>query len=308
MSISRAFSQGFRKAGASFHWLLLIFVVQFLLVLFPGLAMKGAIQHSLEHKQAAVNMLQSFDEGWLNIFTHYGGGLEKTFRPAVSGPGAVLESLNAFLTGALSRTYVLFLGLGIIYLLVWTFFDGGLISRFQKEPTGRGFFASSAHFFWRIFVVTFLAGVVYWLLFSYLLPWLNGLVSSATRETVDERVHFAYTVVKYLIIWLLAWSVSLVADYAKIHIVLRDLRNPITGLGRAFGFVYGNFFKTYGLYFLIGLVGIVVMVLYIWLAPGAAHASWGMVLFTFLFGEVYILWRIFLRALFLSAQTALVEQ
>ncbi len=308
MSISRAFSDGFRKAGSNFKWLFLIFVIELLLVLFPGIALKNAIGDSLNHREAATKLLQSFDQSWFDIFHHNAGGLEKTFRPEVSGSGAVLEGLDAFISGRLSQTSALLVGLGVLYLLLWTFFAGGLIARFQQNPSAQSFFADSARYFGRFFCITFLAGIAYLLIFRILFPWLSSIVHSLTRETVDERVHFAYTVVKNLLIWLLVWSVNLIADYAKIHIVTEELRNPLKGVGHALGFVYGHIFKTYGLYFLIGVVWIAGMVLYVWLAPGAAHAGWGMILFTFFFGQLYILWRIYLRGVFLAAQTALTEQ
>ena len=308
MSISRSFLKGWSYVWKVRSWLLLIFLLQFAVLLFPGFAMKNTLQRSMGKSLAAEKMLQSYDSAWQAIFSKNASGLKATFSPAVSGAGSLLEPLNGLVSGRLWGTWTLLLAFGLVYWLLWIFFSGGLISRFQNTPPNRGFFADAGRYFWRIFAVAVLAGIGYWLVFSSLLPWLGGIVRALTRETVDERVHFAYTLAKYLIVWLIALSINLLADYAKVHIVTLDLRNPLLGIAKAVTFVAAHPLKTFGLYFLVGLVWLVSAALYAVLVPGAAHSSWGMILFTFLFGQLYIFWRIALRAEFWAAETALVQR
>jgi hypothetical protein len=81
MSIIKAFSDGWRKVWQTRRWLVLLFVLQFVLVLFPGLALREAIEESLGKSLAAENMLRSFDTSWYQVFSKDAGKLESTFGP-----------------------------------------------------------------------------------------------------------------------------------------------------------------------------------------------------------------------------------
>jgi|Deesub1362B_J571_1020462.scaffolds.fasta_scaffold02207_2 hypothetical protein len=307
MSIIKAFSDGWRKVWQTRRWLVLLFVLQFVLVLFPGVALREAIEESLGKSLAAENMLRSFDTSWYQVFLKDAGKLESTFGPQISGAGAILESLDRLVTGKLAGIPALLFGLAVVYLLFWIFFSGGLIHQygFGEENS---FFALAARYFWRILGIVLLAGAAYAIIFMVLLPFFSQIVENITRQTIDERVHFALTVVKYLILWSLVVVVNLLADYAKIHAVGQNLASPFLAIGRAARFVFRHFFKTIGLYLLVAATGLFGMVFYLITAPGATHSSWGMILFGLFWGELYVLWRIFVRAEFLAAQTTLILQ
>jgi len=105
-----------------------------------------------------------------------------------------------------------------------------------------------------------LAGAIYILLFRYALSWLTDLVDNLTRETIDERVHFTYTLLKYLAFGLVLWTVNMIFDFAKIITVVRDRGNVLTAPIKAAGVVFGNLGKTYGLYFIVGGLWIALMI------------------------------------------------
>ena len=309
MSIGRAFADGIRRAGAAKRYLLVAYVVNLSIAMVLGLTMATAIEDSLGSSLAAGNLRDGFDALWHSGFSARASGLAETFHPSVVGVGAVFNGLDTFLQGGLFRQYPLIVGIGVLYLALWTFFAGGFISAFRRprEVHAASFFHRSARFFPRFAVLAVMAGVLYWLIFHFAMPWLDDRVASLTRETVDERVFFAWTMAKYLVVWCLVWLVSLVFDYGKILTVVHDHGNALTAPLKALGFVAKNLVRTVGLHLAIGIVWVALLVGYWAIAPGADQSTTAAVAVAFLLGQLYIVARIFTRCLFWAGQTAMYE-
>jgi hypothetical protein len=311
-----ALVEGLRGLGQSKRYILLIYVVNLIIAVAIGVGMSNTIENSLGNSARSENMLEGFDDLWNRNFANDSDGIASTFDPTVTGIGAIFKSLDSFLQGKIlgggsaaggqaSNADISIVAIGLIYLTMWTFFSGGLISFYAAKHERPSFFRESARFFPRLLMLGIMAGVIYIAMFRYGFSWLTETVDELTRETLDERVHFTYTILKYLAFWLVLWTVNMVFDYAKILTVIQD---PVNVLGtplRAAGVVFGHFFKTYGLYLLIGGLWVVMMLFYWLVAPGAGQSSWTAILGAFLIGQLYIVTRIGTRCLFYSSQTAM---
>ena len=305
MKISQSFFDGFRKISGAKRYVFLAFGLNVVLALILAGSMKSTLQHSMGHSLAGEKMLQSFDDLWYQNFSAKAEGLAKTFHPAVTGIGAVFDGLNKLVTGSPLDYATSVLGLGFFYLLMWTFLSGGFVAVYAAKGERPAFLQSAARFFPRFLILGLMAGVLYVLLFKFVFAWLSDAVEALTRETIDERVHFAYTVVKYLILWFLLISVNLLFDYSKIFTVLTDHRNAFTAPLRAVKVVFGNFGKSYGLYLTIGLLWLCLMLIYWVVAPGAGQSHWVTIFLAFLLGQIYILSRVWIRCLFYAGQISL---
>jgi hypothetical protein len=300
-----AFIAGIKRVNGAKKYLFMVYALNLTLALILGAALANAIQGSLGNGFAAENLRQGFDDLWYDNFTSQARGLAASFDPSVVGFGAVLNSLDGFLRGRLFNNDTAIIGMGLLYLLFWTFCSAGFISTYAGQSGEKSFFQQSAHFFPRFVGLAVIAAILYYLIFSFVLDWLSDAVTSLTRNTIDERVAFAYTVVKYLLLLLLVWGVNMIFDYSKIHLVLRDHKNFLTAPLQAWRFVKQNLGGTIGLYLAISLVWVLLMVIYSFIAPGAGQASWLAILGVFLLGQLYLLGRIWTRCLFYSGQTAL---
>lgn len=303
MNILKAFIQGIKGVNGNKRYLLLIYLVNFLLVFVLSLSVMQAIQTSLGKSLVAEKLVNSFDGLWYRSFSAQAKGLASTFDPGVVGIGAVLNGLDAFLKGGIIKNYPAVVGVGIVYLLMWAFFAGGLISVYSQQESQNSFLSQAARFFPRLLILAIMAGILYFIIFKFIFIGLTKLVNNLTRETLDERVHFAYTLIKYLLVWLLVWSVNLWFDYGKIITVLRDHKNVFTIPVHAVKTVFSSLGKTYGLYFTIGIVWVILMLLYGLIAPGATQSSWLTIFLAFLVSQVYVLARIWTRCLFYAGQT-----
>jgi len=305
MTIKRAFAAGLHRTGASKRYILLVYAVNLILAIILAVAVGRSISTSLGHSTRAEQLLRGFDDPWYRSYSVDAKGLAATFEPGVVGAGAVLKSLDAFLTGRMLQQNASVLVVGALYLLLWTFFAGGFIAIYADPENPSEFFHRAARFFPRILPLTVLGLVLYVLMFDYVLQWLGDAVKAMTRDTLDERVQFAYTVTKYALFWVILWFINMWFDYGKIALVTDDRKNPLGALAAAWRFVIGHFRGTYGLYLLVGVVAAVLLALYAWLAPGARQASYVLIFLAFLAGQVYLLARLTVRCLFLSSQTAM---
>jgi len=322
MKIFKAFRTGFGKVFRSKRYIFLVYLINFAAAVVFALILKDAIQESLGSTAAADKLVENFDGYWYESFSAGAGGLSSTFSPSVEHIGAIFDGLDVFLTGNLWYEYLSIVIVGFVYLLLWTFFSAGFIALYAEEFERPPFFHRAARFFPRFFILAIISGVLYFLIFYYLLDWMTVKANEITRETIDERFHFGYTVIKYLIIWILVWIVNIIFDYSKIIIVLQDHKNfliaPFKAFFKAIAVIFSHIRRTFGLYFLLGIFWIILMLLYwlvsvfasdtSWLAeiiPEAGASLWFPIICAFVVGQFYVISRICMRCLFFAGQTAL---
>jgi len=307
MSIGRAFFAGIRRVLGAKRYLFLVYLVNFSFALIMAIALAAAIEGSLGSSLAAENLRDGFDPHWFQGFSAQATGLAATFNPSVVGIGAVFNGLDTFVQGDLFGGYGLIVGAGVLYMILWTFLSAGFISAYKRPKEYVSLLQQSARFFPRFAVLALMAGVAYWFIFRFIMPWTGNIVSSLTHETIDERVAFAYTLIQYLIIWTLVWLVAMVFDYSKIITVVEDRGNALTTPLKALWFVGRHPGRTMGLYIALGLAWVVILFAYWQVAPGAGQATTTAVAFAFLIGQLYILSRIATKCLFWAGQTAMYE-
>ncbi|MFQ5603714.1 MAG: hypothetical protein ACE5HS_10640 [bacterium] len=305
MKIIHAFKAGIGLVSQSKKYLLMVYLINLAVAVMLGTLVSNRLEKSFGNSLASEKMLASWDDHWYRSYSTQVQGVARTFSPSVVGIGAVFNGLDTFLQGELREGNQTIVAVGLLTLLLWTFFSAGFISIYSARQETTSFFEKAAFFFPRFLGLAALAGVLYYLLFHFVLNWLNESVDELTRETIDERVHFAYTVIKYLLLWMVVWSVNLLFDYSKILTVVKDHKNFLTAPLQAVVLIFRNIGKTFGLYFSIGLLGIIFMLVYWLIAPGAKQSSWVFIAGTFVLGQFYLVSRIFTRCLFFAGQTAM---
>lgn len=305
MKILDALLEGVRTVSRKKRYTFLAYGFNLSTTLILAITVAMAIQSSLGDSLASENLLKGFDDLWYRNFSSEAKGAVRSFDPSVVGIGAVFNGLDTFITGRFLKGSVAIAAVGFLYLLVWTFFSGGFIAIYASQDERPFFFQQAARFFPRFLVLGVLASILYFFLFKFVLNWFTKAVDELTRETIDERVHFTYTLLKYAILWSIVWSVNILFDYSKILTVLEDHKNALTAPLKALRVVFANFFKTYGLYFAIGSLWIVLMLIYWLIAPGAGQSSWITIFGAFLLGQIYLFGRIGMRCLFYAGQTTM---
>lgn len=305
MTTWQAFREGGRNIYTRRKYVLIVYGLNLILALILASFVATDIRASLGNSAAAETLREGFNDAWYRGFSAQAQGVSATFRPAVTGIGAVFEGLDALLQGEVFNYPGGIYWLGLLYWGMWVFFSAGFISLFSGDRGG--FFRGAERFFLRFLLLAAGAALLYILIFSALLPLLNYLVERLTREMIDERPVFYYTLGKYALIWLPVLLIQLVLDYSKIAAVRHDI--PLEQLQNAppiaLEFILRHPFRTLGLHLLLGMVWLLCLGSYWLIAPGAGQSYWITIVITFLIGQIYILSRISLKGWFLASETAL---
>lgn len=310
-AIRQALLEGLVHVRGARRYLGLAYLASLALALPLAAALATTLEHSFGRGETNERMRDGFDSLWYQGFSGRAEGLASTFDPSIVGIGAVFNGLDALVTGRLLEHNAAIVGVGLIYLAVWTFLAAGLLSRFCGRSDERSFFAQAAHHFPRFAVLAAAAGLLYYVVFGPLHTGLGKLVDDINREQLDERVHFAWVVGKYAVLWSIAWTISLVFDYARVVAVRDELPPLAVNLRRALGIVLRNKLRTYGLSVCLFVLSVAAMMVYWMVAPDAMGGSPFGILVAFLIGQAYLLVRIGLRGMTWAAEasmTSLVER
>ena len=241
---------------------------------------------------------------WWIEFSAQAGGLGTTFTPSIIGFGSTLDALSRVLDARSPPASLLWLL--VAYLALWTFLSGGILDRYarQRRTYPHGFFAAAGRLFFRLARLAAAAGFVYWLLFRFVHPWLFlDLYRDLTRGLGVERTSLLWRLLFYALFGAALLAVNLVVDYARIRLVVEDLRSVVGALLASLRFVRRHPLAAAGLYALNALVFLVLLATWWLTAPGihgAGPAMWA----AFAAGQLYLLARLAIKLHFLSSQTA----
>ena len=114
-----------------------------------------------------------------------------------------------------------------------------------------------------------------------------------------------FWIIKYLIFLFFLFFIQMVFDYAKIRTVLEDRRDMFKTAMRSYGFAFKHFGRVMGLYWMIALIGIVLLAIFVFvkkLIPGSTGLG---MLILFLWMQVYAYHRVGIKLLFAASQTSL---
>jgi hypothetical protein len=284
-----------------------IFALSFLLALPLALAVRDQIASQLGSSVAAGSVADGVNNDWWSEFTAQATGLGTTFTPSIIGFASTLDTLSRVLDARYPPRLLMWLLAGSLAL--WTFLSGGILDRYARQrPThAHGFFSASGRLFFRLARLTAMAGLVYWLLFTYVHPWLFlDVLRDLTRGLGIERSAFAWRLGFYLAFGIALLTINVVFDYARIRLVVEDRRSALGALRASLRFVWRHPGHVTALYALNGVTFLLLLALWSVASPGvygAGLAMWA----AFAAGQLYLFARLAIKLHFLASQTALFQ-
>lgn len=294
-----AWLEGWRRVWKAPALSASLLVLTLVMALPLGAALGGMIENQLGASTSADGPAWNWDAGWAAEFAAQAQGLGRTFTHEIIGFGGTLKILSGIADHQpLNRTLT---GAAVAYAVVWLFLSGGILDRLARGRAVRaaGFFAACGGYFGRMLRLGAVTGAAYGALFAWLHPYLFATVwDRYTRDMTSERDALALRVGLYLVFALAIGVVSLVADFAKVRMVVEDRRSVIGAIGASARFIRRRPLRTLGLYLLNGLGFVAVLRLWFDAAPSA----WMPVTTAFLVTQLYLLARIWLRLVFLASE------
>ena len=272
-----------------------------------ALVVRDDIAAHLGDSLAAESAASGVNFEWWNEFLAQAAGLGQTLGPSIIGFAAVLDNLSTIADGAsLSGVLTIVIGANLALSI---FLSGGVLDRLARDRRigSHGFFAACGVYFFRFARLAIIVGAAYAALFLWLHPWLfDDAFTSWTREVTVERTAFAVRVLFYVLFGATVAGVNVIADYAKIRMVVEDRRSAIGAVAAALRFVRRHAGAVLALYGLNMLIFMLVLACYFAAAPGAGHSRTADV-FAFLIGQLYLTLRVVARLTFAASQIALFQ-
>ncbi len=304
MTISSAISRGLRQAVSGPKAILLLWLVNVLVAVPLTLQLRASLEDSFGTSLVADAMRDGFDTGWHGEFEAGAQGFETTFTPSITGPAAVLDHLDAWLSGGLFELPPALVALGVAYALAWAFLLGGILDRWARPVGGGGperFFAACGRFFPRFAALALLAGVVYFSIYLFG-RWLYPLIEDAARDVTEEKTVMAWMLAGALLCAALLHATRMLFAYAKIAVVVEGNRGALSCLGLAGRTVGRDPLRTLGVNPGFGLLTALLLALYATAAPGVGQSTLPTVVLAFLFSQLYLVARLTLRLGLLGGQ------
>jgi hypothetical protein len=279
MGVFKAIAGGIGTTARKPRILVILYVVNMGFALFVALPFLALIQAELGHSLLGVS-IRPVDLMWIGeaVLKHQ-------------------ESLAAIAAGAL--------GAGLAYLVLHIFLYGGIVGRIvdREGRADLGAFAADAgRYFWR-FVRVFLVSAVFLVLtLGVFMKLVSAVFEPLSEAAVTEWVPLILSNVHFLIALLLLSIAHMIIDYTRIAVVAGRERGVLKSLGRALAFLRRGFFRAWAIYLLVVAATVAgTIVFYVVLARLGAPTV-AMVVAALVWMQVYVLFRLWIRTLFVAAQ------
>ncbi len=263
--------------------------------------MRDAIETQLGASLESERALQGWDREWVSDFTNQAQGLAKTFTHEILGFGGTLAAMSRLIDATALPPSLL--GVVAVYVAIWIFLSGGILDRVARGRAVRtsAFFAACGVYFFRFLRVGVLIGSGYWALFYWLHPFLfTTLYNRWTTDLAVEAPGIAIRAALYAVFLVALMIVSLIADFAKVRMVVEDRRSAISAIGASTRFIRRRAGRVIGLYGLNALVFLVLARLWMQTAPSATASDW----LALLGGQLFVLARIWAKLAFMASEVA----
>jgi hypothetical protein len=247
----------------------------------------------------ADRVASGWDVEWSGEFAAWSSGLGQTLTHEIVGFGATLQTLSQILDVRAPHTSLL-VPIGL-YLLLWLWVSGGILDRLARaRPVGTAaFFAACGVFFVRFARLWVFLAPLYAVLFFALHPLLFGTVYSwAVADLTSEARAMVIRAALYGVFLIALMALSLVADFAKVRMVVEDRRSALASLVAAARFVRRRAWRVSWLYVMNILIQLVLARFWLQVAPGDNDAVW----IALLLSQVYLVFRLWARLGFMTSE------
>jgi hypothetical protein len=226
----------------------------------------------------------------------------------------LIDMINEQFAGASPATFALQVAgmlvvTGTVYLLINTLLAGGIIEVFastERRFTMRKFWGACGGYFWRFFRLMWISMIFYAMAIGVyaLLAWRIGV---ADKTATVERPTVIKSFAALLFLLLLLSIMSMVFDYARIAAVINDRQRMFRETFKAAGFAFRHPVSSFGLYLILGLVGLALFAFFIWLRGLVYQDSLGAILLAFVIAQLAMASRMWTRLAYYAGQVDLYQ-
>ncbi|MCU7495859.1 MAG: hypothetical protein HF314_05260 [Ignavibacteria bacterium] len=216
-----------------------------------------------------------------------------------------LQFRNLYGTNIGEIPYMIY-GVAGIYVLIQTFFLGGLISIYNntKKDHYVDFFYGGVKYWYRFTKVLLLSVVFYSLAFE--LNDITGKLLSYMFADQEKIIfEFILRASRYLFLIFLLGMVTAVGDYLKVALGTKDSSRIFPEIYPLMGFLKDNFSRVFTVFFLVAIMGALGAIVYNFLNDLLPKSHYLYLLLTFILQQFLIIFRLSIKMLFTATEVIL---
>jgi hypothetical protein len=257
-------------------------------------------------------LLSGLSYSWWSSFHFSAEGLASSIRPSLSGGfGPLFDSLELLLTGQfLSYGWFIFV-IAVAYLFIAAFFNGGAIALFadeRKSFSAARFFSGAGAYFHHMAALAATTIIIFAGLYKIINPFIFKIVDSIVADTTSQSFSWIVNLIGYILIFALVFLIMLIFDYAKVIVINDKKTSSWLCIWLSIKFIFGNFFKAFGLNLLLVLFAVALVIVGGTLLSFIKPTQVFLILVVLLIQQIYVMTKIAVRLTFYASETVFYQQ
>ena len=329
MRILQALRIGIRQVNQTRRMVVFAWLVNVTLSLTIAVPFLSQVDSAVRGTILEERLLEQTDSNWFQSFRldNQSNAFVRPFDHTIFGYAPFLVHYESALSGTMIknignffldlifqwRVGLEYLGpltiLAFVYLLVSTFLAGAFVSTYAKSyrMSFQEFLMEGAKYFGKYFRISLLSLIIYLVLFDLLFDYWREWIRQTTANDPSEMTPFVHYMIKNTVVVLIMGFLTMCFDYAKVRMVVDDRFSALFAVWAGMKFVLNNFWTTAGLFFLLSLTGLAFMALYALLQGTIQVSGYWSILALFVLQQIYIGFRLWLKAAFYASETQLYQ-
>lgn len=190
-----------------------------------------------------------------------------------------------------------------IYTLLQTFFLGGMISIFNIPEKNHvvDFFYGGVKYFFR-FMKVLLISLFFFAAAFKINDYLGDLITYLFISSENVYADFFLKAVRYVLLVFFIGFVTLMSDYIKVSLAVRDKTKVIKEFYLVSVFIKNNFIKIFTVFLIVASIGALGAVIYNLIGRFIPRTPYYFLAISFILQQMLIIFRLFVRMLFSATE------
>ncbi len=276
-----AFLKGFRELFYNQKFVILLWATNSILALIMTIPVTNMLFDNLQNSLMSDRLAAGFDFIWFTQF------------------------MEIYKRG-ISRLPNLLFGIATIYVLINTFYAGGLIAVFNTSNKNHfiDFFYGGVKYWFRFIKVVAISILLYAAAFI-INTFFGRVIASIFSGTEMVVLDFTLRVIRYVFLVFMIGIVSIISDYTKVIMAVENRHDVFKSIADAAIFIGNNFDKTFGVFFIVALMGGIGAVFYNIFDLVIPRTPYYFLILSFILQQILVIFRLNIRMLFYSTEVML---
>lgn len=216
-----------------------------------------------------------------------------------------LQFMNIY-KSSIGEIPYLFFGTVGVYVLIRSFYMGGLISVFNLPDKNHivDFFYGGVKYWFRFMKIVLISLIFFGIAFL-VNNYLGVFIEWAFSSTENQLAEFIIRLLRYILLVFFIGLVTMISDYAKVSMAVDETKKSFDAIYKSIIFIKHNFSKVFLIFLTIACIGASGAVLYNVVERFIPRTPFYFLFLAFLVQQMLIIFRLFIRMYFTATEVNL---